>query len=56
MFLDHFAKDLELLQPVFDKVHANPLALEAVTLDELLAMPARRAVRIEPAETLRSDG
>ena len=27
-----------MLQPMFDKLHANPLALEAVTLDEMLAM------------------
>jgi hypothetical protein len=26
-----------MLQPLFDTVHANPLALEAVTLDEILA-------------------
>ena len=27
-----------LLQPVFDRIHTNPMALEAVTLDEILEM------------------
>ncbi len=28
----------DMLQPVFDRIHSNPLAFEAITLDEVLAM------------------